>query len=688
MGKRKKNRRGRRSTPPAQPQQGQLPAVYPQSPWSVAHIQKRSTEGKIYHVDDDDYGYSRYTSSYSSRYGYGSLYGYGSYYGYGSIYSGSYYSGHSYSRSALEGVGYSEEFLLEEYANRAVGLSRMLSEEIIHGAREIARAIMRHDKKRQQYVDLFAAIYKLNPKPRDRESYLAAVTSSSYYRTYFGGGLSEQDSQELAWHMARYAALKSMLDSPELPEVVSRLDTALHPFNSTVGTVVLTPIYLRLIQSILERRKEQVNQALQKLQEHQQARKRGDRESAAGAAEELEEMLNDLSSSVGPLADMELYAISQQLDALAQLLGAAGAAASEFERMGDKNKDSDPNSQKHGRGYDTLPASWRAVEWLAELLKKIFGANWTPVNKFKMLADLLGRLRLIAGEKTHSKSIVRSSIERTTDLSKLPHIVLSELALPDDILMWKLASGFAARKIDNPPQAAEGLGDAIIVLDASGSMEGWPHFMGTLLAYIVGIEVFKRGGRVAVVTFSSDAVDRGICRDLDELVDALSVYCGGGTNPDRGLMRAIWYYQNAVKNKELRNPDVLFISDMVFPVSQDIIQLLRKLGEYGARYYNINILTDVEEVDGEVEQKLTASNPAFAVDFKKVAETRASMFRDDSDEWVEYAKLCEKYYLFVVGRYLMARKAPEEIVDAIVNGIEQMLIDVTDSLRKGNNDLL
>jgi len=672
MGRRKKNRRGRTVAPPAHPQQGQ---VYPQSPWSVAHIQKRSEERRVGFFDDNDYRYS-YGYSYGSRYGHS--YGYGSYYGYGSIYGGSYYSGHSYSRSALEGVGYSEEFLLEEYANRAVGLSKMLSEEIIHGAREIARAIMRHDKRRQQYVDLFAAIYKLNPRLRDKESYLAAVTSSSYYRTYFGSELSDQERQELAWHIARYTALKSMLESPELPEVVSKLDTTLNPFKSTVGTAVLTPVYLRLIQSILERRKEQVDRALQKLQEHQQARKRGDHENAAGAGEELEEMLNDLSSSVGPLADMELYAISQQLDALAQFLGAAGAAASEFEQMSDKNKGPDSDSKKHGRGYDTMPAAWRAVEWLAEILKRLFGRNWTLADKFKMLADLLGRLRLITGEKTHSKSIVRSSIERTTDLSKLSHIVMSELALPDDILMWKLASGFIARKIENPPQAAEGLGDAIIVLDASGSMEGWPHFMGTLLAYIVGVEVFKRGGRVAVVTFSSDAVDRGVCGDLDELVDALSVYCGGGTNPDRGLMMALKYYKNAVKSKELRNPDVLFISDMVFPVSEQVIQLLRKLGEYGARYYNINILTDIDAV----EQKPTASSPAFAVDFKRVMETRARMFSGNYDEWIEYAKLCEKYYVFVVGAYLMANKAPEEIVDAIVNGIEKMLVDVTDSLRR------
>jgi uncharacterized protein with von Willebrand factor type A (vWA) domain len=682
MGKRKKNRRGRHGAPPAQPQQMQLkPEVYPQSPWSVVHIQKRSTEERSYYISDDDYGYgygySRYTSGYSWRYGYSS------YYGYGSIYSGSYYSGHSYSRSALEGVGYSEEFLLEEYANRAVGLSKMLNDEIILGAREIARAIMRRDKRRQQYVDLFAAIYKINPKLRDKESYLAAVTSESYYRTYFRHELSEQDSQELAWHIARYTALKSMLDSPELPEVVSKLDTALHPFNSTVGTAVLMPVYLRLINSILGRRQEQVNRALQKLQEHQQARRRGDRENAASAAEELEGLLNDLSSSVGPLADMELYAISQQLDALTQFLGAAGAAASEIEKMSRKGKDSGAEQRGHGRGYDTLPAAWRAVEWLAELLKKIAWVNLTLTDRFKMLADLLGRLRVLAGEKTHSKSIVRSTIELTTDLSRLPHIVLSELALPDDVLMWKLASGFIVRKIDRPPQVAEGLGDAIIVLDASGSMEGWPHFMGTLLAYIVAIEVFKRGGKVAVITFSSSAVDRGVCGDLDELVDALSVYCGGGTNPEYGLMTALGYYKNAVKNGELRNPDVLFISDMVFPVSDQTIQLLRKFGEHGARYYNINILTDIEAM----EQKPTASNPAFAVDFKKVMETRAKMF--GNDEWVEYARLCEKYYVFVIGKYLMANKKPEEVVDAIINGIENMLIDVTDSLRgRSGNDIL
>jgi hypothetical protein len=88
-----------------------------------------------------------------------------------------------------------------------------------------------------------------------------------------------------------------------------------------------------------------------------------------------------------------------------------------------------------------------------------------------------------------------------------------------------------------------------------------------------------------------------------------------------------------------------------------------------------------------MEQKPTASNPAFAVDFKKVMETRAKMF--GNDEWVEYARLCEKYYVFVIGKYLMANKKPEEVVDAIINGIENMLIDVTDSLRgRSGNDIL
>ncbi len=678
MKKRKKNRRGRPATPPVYPQQGQF-TVYPQSPWSVAHIQqrseetqKRSEQRRIGFFDDDDYGYG-YGYSYGSRYGHG--YGYGSYYGYGSIYGGSYYSGHSYSRSALEGVGYSEEFVLEQHAHRAVGLSKMLSDSIIEGAREIARAIMRHDKRRQQYIDLFAALYKLNPKLRDKESYLAAVTSSGYHRTHFKDELSEQEIQERAWHMARYAALKSMMDSPELPEIVAKLNTTLRPFPSTVGTAVLAPIYLRLIENILERRREQVNQAIEKLQEHQQAKQRGDHQAAANTADDLEDMLNDLSSSVGPLADMELYALSQQLDALAQLIGAAGAAAREFEQMGNKN--SDPDSQMHGKGYGTSPAAWRAVEELARILTNLYGYHLSLPDKFKMLADLLGRVRVITGEKTHSKSIIRSSLERTTDLSKLQHIILSELALPDDVLLWKLASGFMARKLDKPPQAAEGLGDSIIVIDASGSMTGWPHFMAVLLAYIVGIEVFKRGGKVAVVTFSSDAVDRGVCTNLDELVDALSIYCGGGTAPAYGLRAALQYYQNKVKRKQLRNPDILFISDMVFPVSGSVLQLLKQFREHGARYYNVNI---VERMDLGV-QKLTPDNPAFSVDFKQVAEARMKILGGLPDEWVEYAMLCEKYYVFDLCEGFLRAKSPEEMVDAIINGIENMLIDITDSLR-------
>jgi hypothetical protein len=45
--------------------------------------------------------------------------------------------------------------------------------------------------------------------------------------------------------------------------------------------------------------------------------------------------------------------------------------------------------------------------------------------------------------------------------------------------------------------------------------------------------------------------------------------------------------------------------------------------------------------------------------------------------------------VFVIGKYLMANKKPEEVVDAIINGIENMLIDVTDSLRgRSGNDIL
>lgn len=216
-----------------------------------------------------------------------------------------------------------------------------------------------------------------------------------------------------------------------------------------------------------------------------------------------------------------------------------------------KQRQQNPNDNVSKQAENAIQKAGRVTEIVSSMLEDGIKAGDAP-DDLRRLLDLANKIvRVNLGEEifkmagkilfrlsqffNYKKSYVKcgriSGIRKSHNLfDAMPQ----ELALPDELFEAKLINGFLSWVHVN-----KSIGNFIVLVDKSGSMDTEKK---TVWSRSVALAIYKVAQKIKnAMAFSFfDAKVHGFSLDLQKIVeDILTVNCGGGTDIDEALSKAV-----------------------------------------------------------------------------------------------------------------------------------------------------
>jgi len=197
--------------------------------------------------------------------------------------------------------------------------------------------------------------------------------------------------------------------------------------------------------------------------------------------------------------------------------------------------------------------------------------------QLKTIVDMLGRIEIEIGQKSHEVKIKAPTHVRGVTLSSnINNLLVSELALllkPETkklfyaklteqrLLSYKL-EGELPYQIVTESSHERKRGSVVALIDTSGSMSGFPEEMAKALMLAIAKTMLKDKRDVKVILFSSrdeiEEIELTKRKTLTkEFLEFLSLRFGGGTD----FNTALKYGLKSVAKEEFELADLLFITD-------------------------------------------------------------------------------------------------------------------------------
>jgi uncharacterized protein with von Willebrand factor type A (vWA) domain len=214
----------------------------------------------------------------------------------------------------------------------------------------------------------------------------------------------------------------------------------------------------------------------------------------------------------------------------------------------------------HLPGGGTAVSERRAYDTSKALARRI-----REDHRLQRIALLAGRFKRIAAVKQRQKikhgADEVADVEQGADLGRLLPVELAKLVHPR-LRLSALRDLVERRAMQYRLSGAESLGKGplVVCLDKSGSMDGRPDEWATAVALAL-LDVARRQHRpFALLGFDDTVKFEALVETSGELPEAgLSVSCGGGTNIDRVVGRALEII--AEHPGSLKKADAVLITD-------------------------------------------------------------------------------------------------------------------------------
>ena len=202
-------------------------------------------------------------------------------------------------------------------------------------------------------------------------------------------------------------------------------------------------------------------------------------------------------------------------------------------------------------------------------------AKWLRMDpRAKKIIDAVGKMRNLM------ESSIASSVKKPSSIY-VGHRLGRELAktiIPDLAALAhpKLRTGFISRYArrtlrlrDTKPRAGKEMGDAVLFVDFSGSMQGQNEAHAKALSIGIAMRMKKQKRRCIVLAF--DGYLRGsydVCNSPSEMRSFLMLKASGGTSFDAAINVGIPHVKS-IYDIRYENADVVFITDGVCNFTSD-----------------------------------------------------------------------------------------------------------------------
>lgn len=211
-----------------------------------------------------------------------------------------------------------------------------------------------------------------------------------------------------------------------------------------------------------------------------------------------------------------------------------------------------------------VPGSRANMAEKRELAKRVKGNR-----KLRHIAQLAGRLRIVAAEKQRSKTNYArdevTSVEQGSDIDRLLPTELALLASGDESLELLFYGRLAERKCLQyklSGREAEGRGPVVILMDESTSMEGDPEVFSKAVSMAL-LDVCQRQKRSwCFVHFNREVARVDVVKsgevDSAELMECMQHFTGGGTSFEAALTKGAELIE---QEGGFKKADILLVTD-------------------------------------------------------------------------------------------------------------------------------
>lgn len=278
----------------------------------------------------------------------------------------------------------------------------------------------------------------------------------------------------------------------------------------------------------------------------------------------------------------------------------------------------------YGQGNQTSRAQFASPNTKKEIAKRLI-KNET----LRKIAEMAGRFKRIAVQKQKSKT--KHGVDEVANITvgdNLSRLIPAELMqighplLKIDFRRKFLEQGLLQYELKGKHKEARG--PIVMCVDESGSMAGQRDIWAKAVAMAMLQIAVKQKREFYLIHFSRSVYRTDHFKypvQPAELLDAMSFFCGGGTNFMEPLSRAIEIIAGKSGVKSLKNADIILVSDGDATIQTDWLKLFTEAKKRG----QINVISVMIGQNDSV-CKLFSDHLFYIDDLTKSDDALSTMF--------------------------------------------------------------